>query len=474
MSIRFFNTMTRQLEEFKPIREGEARLYTCGPTVYDYAHIGNFRAYAFEDLLRRYLKYRGYKVTQVMNITDVEDKIIRKVRESGLDRADVVGPYIQAFHEDLKTLNIEPAEHYPRATEYIAQMIEIIQKLLDKGVAYRSEDGSIYYSIEKFPSYGKLAHINLEELKVGVRKPTDEDEYEKENASDFALWKAYDPADATVVWDSPFGRGRPGWHIECSAMSMQLLGEHFDIHTGGEDNIFPHHENEIAQSEAYSGQKFVNYWMHCKHLLVENTKMSKSKGNFFTLRDLQKKGFSPLAVRYVYISSQYNRGLNFTLADLEAKERTIKGLYDFLERLRDWKAEGAVHAEVEALLKRTRDDFIAAMDEDLNTPEALEALFVLKSEINRRMDANTLSTPDARQVIDLYLELDAVLGLHMAEAAKPKVLAEEIEARIQEREAARKARDWKTADRIRDELKARGIILEDTPAGVRWKAESLT
>ncbi|HEY3999876.1 MAG TPA: cysteine--tRNA ligase [Candidatus Xenobia bacterium] len=468
MSIRFFNTMTRQLEPFKPIHPGEARLYTCGPTVYNFAHIGNFRAYVFEDVLRRYLKYRGYKVFQVMNITDVEDKIIRTHRETGQSRAEISEPFIQAFHEDRQTLNVESAEAYPKASEHIARMVAIIQKLLEKGIAYRGEDGSIYYSIAKFPAYGRLAHIQVEELKSGARVA--HDEYDKERASDFALWKAWDEKDGDIYWETALGKGRPGWHIECSAMSMELLGSHFDIHTGGEDNIFPHHENEIAQSEAYTGEKFVNYWLHCKHLLVENQKMSKSTGNFYTLRDLLDKGYSATAIRYVYVSSQYNRPLNFTLDDLSAKSRAVQGLMDFLRRLRDWKGAGGVSEEFKGLLNLARTGFEAAMDDDMNTPEALEALFILEREINKRQV--DMTEAEAKAALDFYLDVDRVLGLKLETVLKAESLDVRIQGLVDEREAARKAKDWKKADQLRDALKAEGVVLEDTPQGVRWKKAS--
>ncbi|MDI6827410.1 MAG: cysteine--tRNA ligase, partial [Armatimonadota bacterium] len=293
MPIRYFNTLTREKNEFHAINDMKVGLYTCGPTVYDFAHIGNWRTYLFEDILRRHLESRGFEVTHVMNITDVDDKTIRGANEKGISLNEYTAPFIAAFYEDRDHLNIKPAHVYPRATEHITEMVALIKKLLEKGIAYKAEDGSIYYDISKFPDYGKLSHFKIEELKAGARVSSDE--YEKEQVSDFALWKAWDEADGNVYWDTELGRGRPGWHIECSAMSMKYLGETFDIHTGGVDNIFPHHENEIAQSEAATGKPFVNYWLHSEHLLVENRKMSKSLGNFYTLRDLIARGYDPLA-----------------------------------------------------------------------------------------------------------------------------------------------------------------------------------
>lgn len=466
MALRFFNTMTRQKEEFKPMKKGKAGMYTCGPTVYDYAHIGNFRAYIFEDVLRRYLKYRGYRVTQVMNITDVDDKIIRSVKGKDISAARHADQFTQAFFDDLDTLNIERAEVYPRATEHVNEMVAMVKTLMDKGVGYRGEDGSIYYSIAKFPDYGKLAHIKVEELKTGAR--VKHDEYDKENLSDFALWKAWDENDGDVFWETGLGKGRPGWHIECSAMSVKYLGNHFDIHTGGVDNIFPHHENEIAQTEAATGEKFVNYWMHNEHLLVDGGKMAKSKGNFYTLRDIQAMGHNPLAIRYLYVVSDYRKKLDFTFENLENAWKAVNKIYDFLRRVKEESGDEST-GTVNELVESARNAFIEGMDDDLNAPMATAAMFTFISEINKIMDQGKLSKDDARLVLDFMFELDQILGIKMEEALVEKGLADEIKNLIKEREDARKSKNFKRADEIRDELKERGIILMDTPQGTRWK-----
>ena len=344
MALQFYNTMERKLIDFKPIDEGKVRMYTCGPTVYNYAHIGNFRAYIFEDILRRTLQYCGYDVTQVMNLTDVDDKTIRDSQANNMSLNDFTQKYKDAFFEDLETLGIEPAEHYPAATDHINDMIEMIQVLQEKGYAYVGDDGSVYYSIQKFEKYGELANIDLSGQRSGVR--IDSDEYEKDEAADFALWKRYSDADGDVVWDSPWGKGRPGWHIECSAMSRALLGDHFDMHTGGIDNMFPHHEDEIAQSEACNGCKYVNYWLHCEHLMVNNGKMSKSLNNFFTLRDLIDRGFTGREVRYLLLRTHYRQKLNFVLEQdpetneilsfpgLEECRASLKRLDEFVRRIK--------------------------------------------------------------------------------------------------------------------------------------------
>ena len=331
MELKFYNTMTRTLEVFKPIKEGQAGLYTCGPTVYNYAHIGNFRAYVFEDLLHRVLEYAGYKVKQVMNLTDVDDKTIRNSRAAGILLREFTAKYKLAFFEDIKTLNITPAAVYPAATDHINEMIALIKVLMDKGIAYQSNDKSIYFSIDKFPSYGKLAHIDRDNQRAGVR--IDADEYAKDSVAVFALWKARDEADGDVWWPSPWGEGRPGWHIECSAMSMKYLGESFDLHTGGVDNMFPHHEDEIAQSESVTGKKWVNCWLHCEHLMVNNTKMSKSLGNFYTLRDLLEKGYTGREVRWVLIGTHYRKKLNFSLGALDQARETLGRFGAFFARM---------------------------------------------------------------------------------------------------------------------------------------------
>jgi len=466
-NIQFFNTLTRKKEKFVPLEEGKAEMYTCGPTVYDFAHIGNFRAFLFEDLLRRWLEYRGYKVTQVMNLTDVDDRTIGASRKLGIPLEQHTAQFIEAFFEDITALNIEKAEHYPRATEHIPEMVALIKKLIEKGYAYRGEDGSIYYDISKFKDYGKLSKFKVTELKVGARVKVDE--YEKAEARDFALWKAWDEGDGDVFWETDIGKGRPGWHIECSAMSMKYLGETLDIHTGGVDNMFPHHENEIAQSEAATGKKFVNYWLHNEHLLVEGKRMGKRFGNYYTLRDLIKLGYDPKAVRYLLLSTHYRQQFNFTFEGLEAAKNAIERLTNFMYRLleADGKSGGE---EIAVLMDRVAKEFGEAMDDDLNVSVALASLFEFVREVNNLLDNNVLSKEEAREVYNLMVGFDKVLGV-VGEVKKEGKLPKEAEELIRKREEARKAKDWKTADQIRQQLAAMGIIIEDTPQGLRWRTE---
>jgi len=366
MALRFKNSYSRQAEEFKPIDEGKVRMYTCGPTVYLFAHIGNFRTFIFEDLLRRYLKYKGYEVTQVMNITDIDDKIIRGCQKEGkaLGKAlkEFTEPYTKAFFEDIDALGIERVEHYPHATDYINQMVKIVKKLVDNGLAYEV-DGNYYFKISAFKDYGKLAHLDMEGLKPGARVASDE--YEKESAPDFALWKAWDEKDGDIFWETDIGKGRPGWHLECSAMSMEILGEHFDIHTGGVDNMFPHHENEIAQSEGATGQKFVNYWMHSEYLIVEGKKMSKSLGNYYTLRDILEKGYSGKAVRYILMATHYRQQLNFTFEGLDAAGNSLERYNDFISNLKDYSG-GESDGSASEIIEKAKSEFENALDDDLN------------------------------------------------------------------------------------------------------------
>jgi cysteinyl-tRNA synthetase len=460
--LRFYNTLTRQKEDFHPIHPGKALMYTCGPTVYNYPHIGNYRAYMFEDLLRRYLKYRGYQVTQVMNLTDVEDKIIRDSQKAGQSLHDFTAVYKQAFFEDLQTLNIEPAEVYPAATDHIPDMVALITQLLEKGYAYATE-GSVYYRIERFATYGKLAHFDPQELQGGASGRVDSDEYAKDNVRDFALWKAWSPEDGEVFWDTELGRGRPGWHIECSAMAMKYLGTHFDIHTGGEDNIFPHHENEIAQSEAATGTAFVNYWLHCRHLLVEQQKMSKSMGNFYTLRDLLEQGVKPKGVRYALLATHYRQPMNFTMESLQAAENAVQRLLDFLQALETASGSGT---EIQPLLQRTQQAFEDALDDDLNVAEALGAIFELVREGNRAMASARLSAANAQQIKALMQRFDTVLGLFAADEA---VVDSAVEALLQARQEARKQREFARADALREQIRERGYTIEDTPQGPRLK-----
>ncbi len=466
-SLHLFNTLTRQKEKFEPIQKGKVGLYTCGPTVYSYAHIGNFRAFLFEDLLKRWLKKSGFKVTHVMNITDVDDKTIKGSRREGVPLQQYTAHYTDAFFEDVKALNIEPADYYPRATEHIPEMIDLIKTLLKTGFAYRGEDESVYFAITKFPNYGKLSHINLRELKIGLR--VRQDEYAKEEAQDFALWKAWTFEDGDVCWETEIGKGRPGWHIECSAMSMKYLGETFDIHCGGVDNIFPHHENEIAQSEAATGKPFVDYWLHNEHLLVEGKRMAKRFGNYYTLRDLLQKGFDPTAIRFLLLSTHYRQQFNFTFEGLEAAKGAVHRLQNLMHRLNDAKGLGA-DGQAAKFIEKAETEFETAMNDDLNIGVALARLYDFVHEINALLDSNTISKQEANNVIALMTGFDRVLGVIGAGKVE-EALTKEAEALIAEREQARKSKDWKRADELRLRLKAMGILMEDTKAGVRWRLE---
>ena len=470
MELKFYNTLTRALEPFKSVEEGKAGLYTCGPTVYNFAHIGNFRAYVFEDLLHRTLAYAGYKVTQVMNLTDVDDKTIRNSRAAGIPLRDFTATYKQAFFEDIKTLNITPASVYPAATDHIPEMIAMIQVLMDKGIAYQSEDKSIYFSIEKFPEYGKLAHIDRDNQRAGVR--IDADEYAKDSVADFALWKARDEADGDVWWESPWGQGRPGWHIECSAMSMKYLGETFDLHTGGVDNMFPHHEDEIAQSESVTGKKWVNYWLHCEHLMVDNTKMSKSLGNFYTLRDLLSKGYTGREVRWVLIGSHYRKKLNFSLAALDQARETLGKFSTFFARMKEITAPGD-GSESTALVEEALKTFRTAIADDLNSAGATAALFALMRDGNRLADSGALTAAGAAKILDCCRDFDRIFGCLDVDAAPvAESFPDEVIAMAEERAAARKNKDWAESDRLRDAIKAAGFLIEDAPGGV-WKLKKL-
>ena len=464
-SICFFNTLTRRKEKFVPIESGKVGLYTCGPTVYDYAHIGNFRAFLFEDLLKRWLEYRGYKVTHVMNLTDVDDKTIRGSQKQQFPLEKYTEHYAKAFFEDIKALNIEPADYYPKATGHIPEMVALVKQLIQNGYAYKGQDGSVYYAISNFKNYGELSHIKVDELKAGARVKTDE--YTKEEAQDFALWKAWTPEDGDVFWETELGKGRPGWHIECSAMSMKYLGETFDIHCGGIDNMFPHHENEIAQSEAATGRKFVNYWLHNEHLLVEGRKMAKKLGNFYTLRDLLGKGYDPIAIRYLLLSSHYRAQFNFTFEALDAAGAAVGRLRNFVRRLQDADGKGS-GGKVAELLRGVQRGFGEAMDDDLNVSVALAALFDFVREVNGLLDAGVVSRSEAEEVDAVMKRFDGVLGV-VGEVAEEETLSKEAEELIAKREAARKAKDWATADALRARLSELGVVVEDTAQGVRWR-----
>nr|MBN2276218.1 cysteine--tRNA ligase [candidate division Zixibacteria bacterium] len=462
MTLKVTNTLTRRLEEFKPVEDMKVRMYTCGPTIHDYAHIGNFRTYIFEDLLRRFLKYKGYQVIQVMNLTDVDDKTIRKSKAEGKTLTEYTETYKKAFFEDLDMLRIERAEYYPAATDHIDEMVAMVKILAEKGLAYEI-DGNYYFSIAKFPGYGKLAHLDLEGLRPGARVANDE--YEKESLSDFAVWKAWDENDGDVFWETELGKGRPGWHLECSVMSMKYLGESFDIHTGGVDNIFPHHENEIAQSEGATGKRFVNYWMHSEHLIVEGRKMSKSFNNFYTLRQILDKGYNALAVRYALMATHYRQQLNFTFEGIEASRNTLERYNDFYQNLKSYSggnSSGEAGGYVEQFLK----EFEEALDDDLNISAALGKVFDFIRDINRLKAENRLSKSEADKSIEAIDKIDSVLDLLQSEENN---LDSEIEDMIRKRVEAKKKRDFKTADAIRDQLLERGIILEDTPTGTKWK-----
>jgi cysteinyl-tRNA synthetase len=469
-SIRLFNTLTRTKEAFKPVEAGKVKMYTCGPTVYDYAHIGNFRAFLFEDLLKRWFLYRGFKVTHVMNLTDVDDKTIRGSQKQGLPLRQFTDFYIKAFFEDIKTLNIQAADVYPRATDHIPEMTALIKALMAKGYAYRGEDGSIYYAISKFPDYGQLSKIKTGELKAGAR--VSQDEYTKEEAQDFALWKAWTPEDGGVYWETELGKGRPGWHIECSAMSMKYLGETFDIHCGGVDNMFPHHENEIAQSEAATGKKFVNYWMHNEHLLVEGKKMSKRFGNFYTLRDLLAKGCDPIAIRYLLMSVHYREQFNFTFEALDSAKSAVERLRNFVRRLHEVEGGKSSNGKVAILSGKLEACFGGSLDDDLDIGTAIASLFDFVREVNNLLDAGRVSKQEAADVGGLMMRIDEVLGV-IGKVEVREVLPADIDALVQKREEARKAKNWKEADAIRTQLKAMGIVLEDTAQGVRWRKEKV-
>ncbi|MDD2459971.1 MAG: cysteine--tRNA ligase [Kiritimatiellia bacterium] len=468
MTMQVYNSLSRSKEELRTIEPGHVKLYTCGPTVYNFAHIGNFRAYTFEDVLRRALLFDGFRVTQVMNLTDVDDKTIRGSLAAGVPLKSFTRPYIQAFFDDLKTLNIQPAEHYPAATDHIPEMIALVAKLFERGLAYTSEDGSVYFSVGKLPGYGKLAHLDRENLRAGARVA--QDEYEKESYGDFALWKGWDASDGEVVWESPWGRGRPGWHLECSAMAMRYLGETFDLHTGGIDNLFPHHENEIAQAEGATGKPFVTYWMHCAHLRVNGEKMSKSLGNFFTLRDLVDKGWSGREIRTVLINGHYRQALNFTFDALDAARAALARVDECVDALGE-RAAGAAPAEgVPVWAAEARDAFAAAVHDDLNMPEAFAALFALVRGSNSALHAGALAASDAAALLALVDRMDSVLGvIRFGRADRAAAVPAEITALAEARAAARAAKDWAGADRLRDELAAKGWEVRDSKEGQKLK-----
>ena len=461
--MKLFNTLGRTPSDLVPLEPGHVRMYTCGPTVYNVVHIGNLRTFLFEDVLRRTLRAKGLRVTQIMNLTDVDDKTIRGASEKGVALNEFTAPYIEAFFRDVALLNFEKAERYPRATEHVPEMLELIAKLKERGHTYESE-GSVYFRIASFPDYGKLSRIDLSSTRRGERVA--DDEYEKEDVKDFVLWKAAKEGEPT--WPSPFGPGRPGWHIECSAMSMKYLGETFDIHTGAVDNVFPHHENEIAQSEGATGKPFVNLWLHAEHLIVDGEKMAKSKGNFYTLGDVLARRNDPAAVRYLLLSVPYRKKLNFTWDALTAAASAVERLRSGAVRLAEVAASGKTGGGFPAKERseRLRADFAAALDDDLNTAEAQGAVFTWLREVNAAIDDRTLDATGAAESQAALAEADRVFGVL---PATKDSLSDEVERLIAERNEARKRRDFATSDRIRAELAGRGILLEDSPAGTRWK-----
>jgi len=459
--MRLYNTLGNQVQEFTPREKGKVRLYACGPTVHDRAHIGNFRTFVFEDLLRRYLNYKGYQIEYVMNITDVEDKTILKARKQNLSLKEYTEMYTQIFFQDRDALKILPADRYPRATEHIPGMIEMTQKLLEKGYAYQTRD-SVYFRITSFPQYGKLSGIDKAALIDGYR--VDSDEYTKESPKDFVLWKGR--KEGEDFWPSPFGEGRPGWHIECSVMSSQYLGIPVDIHAGGVDLIFPHHENEIAQSEATFGEKFVNYWLHSAHLIVEGEKMAKSKGNFYTVKDLMEEGNDPLVLRYMLMSVHYRKQLNFGNDTLVQAKGSIDRIRDFLYRLKNESFSEGTNPEIETLAGSAIQGFEESMDDDLNISGALGALFHFIYEVNKRADQKNVYAGDLPVIQAVIRKMDQVLSV----AVFPEdSVSADIESWIEKRNEARRKRDFRSADEIRNKLLEQGIILEDSPAGTRWK-----
>ena len=474
--LKLYNTLTKKKEMFKPLKKEIVTMYNCGLTVYDYATIGNLRAFTFADMLRRYLEYNGFAVKQVMNFTDVghmfedvdigEDKMEAAVMREKKDPWSVAEFYIKAFLEDAKKMNFEEPMVRPRATDHINEMIELVEKLIEKGYAY-VVNGSVYFDVAKFKDYGKLSGNTIEKLKIGAGGKVEYNP-DKRNQFDFALW-INDPKHI-MNWKSPWcEKGYPGWHVECSAMAMKYLGETIDIHSGGVDNLFPHHENEIAQSEVATDKKFVNYWLHCEHLLVEGQRMGKSLGNYYTLSDMIAKGYEANALRYVLLSTHYRQQLNFTFEGLEAAKNAIERLLNFVRRLMQADGKGCGE-KIKQLMDRVQKDFEEAMDDDLNIGPALAALFDFVRDVNKLMDDNMLSREEVQEVYKLMMRFDKVLGV-IGEVKKEEKLSREAEELIQKREEARKAKDWKAADKIREQLKAMGVIIEDTPQGVKWRIE---
>ncbi len=473
MDFIIYDTYKRKKIPFDTIEPNEVKMYNCGPTVHDFAHIGNFRANCFADIIRRWLEVNGYTVHQVMNITDIDDKTIRKSREQGVSLQDYTKVYIEAFFEDLATLGIQQAEVYPYATHTIDEMVILIEKLLDGGYAYKAEDGSIYFKVSSFPEYGNLSGKRLEDLRVGERVTSDEYE-SKDDVRDFALWKAWDEADGDVFWETSLGKGRPGWHIECSAMSLKYLGEEFDLHTGGVDNIFPHHENEIAQSKCALGSRFAHHWMHVEYLIVEGQKMSKSLGNFFTLRDLLNKGYSAREIRYVLIGTHYRSQLNFSTNSLAAARASLERIDEFHESWKSYPEGTTISTDFRDIADRCSREFDTAMNDDLNVSKALAAVFILIREINSLANEGKMNSATRMELEEVWNRWQHTLGILKPfddEARTTDVDEEWIQQMIVRRAEARLLKDWAEADRIRDELADRGIVLKDGPDGTTWKQQ---
>ena len=461
--LRLYNTLSRKKEAFKPLHGKKVGIYTCGPTVYDFIHIGNLKSFLAEDVLKRYLLYKGFKVLHVRNITDVDDKTIRDSKKEGISLQEFTERYTKAFFEDIEKVRILPADIYPKATEHIKEMVSLIKKLLQKGYAYKAEDGSIYFKIEKFKKYGKLAHIDFRQLKAGAR--VKQDEYEKGQAQDFALWKVWSSEDGNVFWETELGKGRPGWHIECSAMSSKYLGKTFDIHSGGIDLIFPHHENEIAQSEAATGKKFVRYWVHNAFLMVNGEKMSKSLGNFYTLRDL--KDYNPIDIRFLMINGHYRQPLNFTFEALRAAQNSIERLNELIAKLKE--AKGKDRGKIKKPVAAAKKKFESAMDDDLNTPLAFAALFEFVRESNSLLDKNSIGKKDAASALQFLKKVDSIFAV-MDFEQKAEISKEDLHL-VKERERLRNEKHFAEADEIRKKLAEKGILLDDTEKGTKWKVQ---
>ena len=459
--IKFYNTIDRKKVDFTPMVDGKISLYTCGPTVYNFAHIGNFRAYIFEDLLRRTLEFCDYEVLHVMNLTDIDDKTINKANLEKIPLKEFTDKYIAAFYEDVEALNILPAHHYPRATDFIDGMIDMIQDLESKGYTYTTEDGSVFFKISQYKDYGRLANLQVEDLLLGER--VENDEYEKEEMRDFALWKSYKKEEGDIFWESPWGKGRPGWHIECSVMSTHYLGNHFDIHCGGVDNIFPHHENEIAQSCCATDEKFVNYWLHNEHLLVDNQKMSKSLGNFYTIRDLIEKGYTPQSIRYTLLSTHYRQKLNFTLDKLTNSQKSINKIKELKRRVKlitDDKIEGRDFKDESSKMIL---DFSNCLKNDLNISGALGEMFIWINLVFKELDANNVSFAGSLLIVEALESIDRVLGI--LESENNIEQGDKIADLLEKRAEARRNKDWNFADKIREEIDALGYVVEDTDQG---------